>query len=391
MPAAARPDRSPPQCMPGSASSQRPTYTDARDGYGCAVPAAAVGLRDERRPSGDRRGEGRRGVRRGPHRAGGLLLLLFGSVAAFVGYLGYTVNDNVTQEQPASRPSARRSTAPTGRPSTRRAPARTSSSSAPTRARVTPAGPTSSSSCTSPRTRVDPDDPLPARPLRRRPGPRQGQDQRRLRVWQGAAPRPDDGEPAQGPHPPRRQDQLRRLQEHDGCRRRRPRVRRGGEQRHRQRRAVVIKKGWNDLNGEQALGFVRERHTLSEGDISRGRRQLSFIKALLLKATSPETVSNPLTIAKFTDAATENLVLDQDLSVGDMRDYALQLRNIRVRRRRLRDRTVHRVRHLPEGASIDVVDTKGHGRPRRGPAHRHHGRLRRRLRHPLSRVSLART
>ena len=33
-------------------------------------------------------------------------------------------------------------------------------------------------------------------------------------------------------------------------------------------------------------GLVRERYTLSEGDISRGRRQLSFIKALLLKATS---------------------------------------------------------------------------------------------------------
>ena len=76
---------------------------------------------------------------------------------------------------------------------------------------------------------------------------------------------------------------------------------------------VVIKPGWNDLNGEQALGFVRERYTLSQGDISRGRRQLSFIKALMLKAISPATVTNPIKIAKFTDAATRNLVLDQDL------------------------------------------------------------------------------
>ena len=79
---------------------------------------------------------------------------------------------------------------------------------------------------------------------------------------------------------------------------------------------VVIKEGWNDLNGEQALSVVRERYTLSEGDISRGRRQLAFLKALMLKATSPETIANPLKIAKFTDAATENLVLDQDLSIG---------------------------------------------------------------------------
>ena len=55
----------------------------------------------------------------------------------------------------------------------------------------------------------------------------------------------------------------------------------------------MITEGWNDLNGEQALAFVRERKQLSEGDISRGRRQLAFIKALLLKATSPENDHQP--------------------------------------------------------------------------------------------------
>ena len=56
---------------------------------------------------------------------------------------------------------------------------------------------------------------------------------------------------------------------------------------------VVISKGWNDLNGEQALAFVRERYTLSEGDISRGRRQLAFIKALMLKAIEPRDDHQP--------------------------------------------------------------------------------------------------
>ena len=93
---------------------------------------------------------------------------------------------------------------------------------------------------------------------------------------------------------------------------------------------VVIKEGWNELDGEEALSFVRERYTLSEGDISRGRRQLAFIKALMLKAISKETVTNPITIAKFTDAATENLVLDQNLSIGQLRDYAVSLRDIRA-------------------------------------------------------------
>ncbi len=122
---------------------------------------------------------------------------------------------------------------------------------------------------------------------------------------------------------------------------------------------VVITKGWNDLNGEQALAFVRERYELSEGDISRGRRQLAFIKALLLKATSRETVTNPLTIAKFTDAATANLVLDQTFTVGDMRDFALQLRDIRSGDVVFATAPFTGFGTSPEGASIDVVDTKG--------------------------------
>ena len=64
---------------------------------------------------------------------------------------------------------------------------------------------------------------------------------------------------------------------------------------------VVIKKGWNTLNGEQALAFVRERYELSEGDISRGRRQLAFIKALMLKATSAATLANPVKFARITE------------------------------------------------------------------------------------------
>lgn len=122
---------------------------------------------------------------------------------------------------------------------------------------------------------------------------------------------------------------------------------------------VVIKKGWNDLNGQQALGFVRERYTLSEGDISRGRRQLAFIKALFLKATAPETITNPVKIAKFTDAATKNLVFDQTLTVADMRSTAIGLRHIRSGDIVFATAPFSGFGRSPEGASIDIVDTKG--------------------------------
>lgn len=47
-----------------------------------------------------------------------------------------------------------------------------------------------------------------------------------------------------------------------------------------------IKKGMNHLNGDQALGFARERYALPDGDFQRGRDQLEVIRAIIDKATS---------------------------------------------------------------------------------------------------------
>ena len=47
-----------------------------------------------------------------------------------------------------------------------------------------------------------------------------------------------------------------------------------------------IQKGDNYLNGEEALGFVRERHNLPDGDNARGRHQMAVIQAIIKKAAS---------------------------------------------------------------------------------------------------------
>ena len=44
---------------------------------------------------------------------------------------------------------------------------------------------------------------------------------------------------------------------------------------------------------------------------------------------SRETLTNPVKVAELTDAATKNLVLDQDLSFAEPRDLAFSLRNIK--------------------------------------------------------------
>ena len=48
-----------------------------------------------------------------------------------------------------------------------------------------------------------------------------------------------------------------------------------------------FKKGINNLDGERALAFVRERYAFQDGDRQRGRNQETVIKALIAKATSP--------------------------------------------------------------------------------------------------------
>ena len=50
--------------------------------------------------------------------------------------------------------------------------------------------------------------------------------------------------------------------------------------------------GWNDVNGEEALSFARERHAFAEGDRQRGKDQMAVIEAVIKKVTSPEILRN---------------------------------------------------------------------------------------------------
>ncbi len=51
-------------------------------------------------------------------------------------------------------------------------------------------------------------------------------------------------------------------------------------------------KGINHLNGIQALGFARERHSFNAGDVQRGKNQMEVIKGVISKLTSKEALTN---------------------------------------------------------------------------------------------------
>lgn len=117
-----------------------------------------------------------------------------------------------------------------------------------------------------------------------------------------------------------------------------------------------IQQGWNDVDGERALMFVRERYELSEGDISRGYRQQAFIKALMIKALSRDVLTNPITLAQFVDAATQNLVVDENLDLGEMRKLAFSMAGIRSGDVEFITAPFSGFGTAPDGGWIEVVD-----------------------------------
>jgi LCP family protein required for cell wall assembly len=87
--------------------------------------------------------------------------------------------------------------------------------------------------------------------------------------------------------------------------------------------------GWQTLQGEQALGYVRARHSLGDGsDIGRIQRQQDFIAAMAKKAMSGETLSDPTRLFGFLDAATKSVTTDPGLAPSVMIDLALAARGL---------------------------------------------------------------
>ena len=63
-------------------------------------------------------------------------------------------------------------------------------------------------------------------------------------------------------------------------------------------RGETFVKGYNHLNGKQALIFARERYAFMDGDRQRGKNQQAVIKAIINKAISPAIISNYSSLLK---------------------------------------------------------------------------------------------
>jgi LCP family protein required for cell wall assembly len=89
---------------------------------------------------------------------------------------------------------------------------------------------------------------------------------------------------------------------------------------------IDLPAGRQTIEGAQALAFVRQRKGLPRGDIDRIARQQQFMGAVIRKTLSAGTLLNPLKLNGFLEAATDSLQVDEQTTIGDLRDLALRMR-----------------------------------------------------------------
>ncbi|MER7459015.1 LCP family protein [Micromonospora sp. NPDC126480] len=85
-------------------------------------------------------------------------------------------------------------------------------------------------------------------------------------------------------------------------------------------------KGVNHMNGEEALDWIRQRKQFPRGDFDRMRHQQEFLRALMDKAASTGTLTNPVKLNNFLKAVTAAVTVDEGFSLVDM---AVQFRSLR--------------------------------------------------------------
>ena len=90
---------------------------------------------------------------------------------------------------------------------------------------------------------------------------------------------------------------------------------------------VKLSAGCHNLNGDQALSFVRDRHSFATQDLQRIQDQRAFLSALLKKATSPGVYLDPFTALPFGSTAASSMSVDTGTSLLDLVHAASALRD----------------------------------------------------------------
>lgn len=87
--------------------------------------------------------------------------------------------------------------------------------------------------------------------------------------------------------------------------------------------------GVQHLNGEQALVFVRERHSFYDGDFQRARNQQAYLKGVLGQVLSTDTLLDPGKISGLVSAISPYLTVDDGFTPLYVAGLGVELRSLR--------------------------------------------------------------
>lgn len=87
--------------------------------------------------------------------------------------------------------------------------------------------------------------------------------------------------------------------------------------------------GTHRLDGAQALDYTRQRYGLSGGDLSRMQRQQNWMRAMMVSAFNRDVLTNPNRLNDLLTVVAENVAVDENFTISEMRSLALSMRNVR--------------------------------------------------------------
>ncbi|MGW1075846.1 LCP family protein [Streptomyces sp. NPDC002537] len=96
---------------------------------------------------------------------------------------------------------------------------------------------------------------------------------------------------------------------------------------------LKLGKGRHEIEGEDALAFVRTRHTVGfGGDLDRIKLQQQFLSSMIRKMKSGDTFTNPKKLYDLGDAATKSLTVDTGIgSVSNLTKLAKDLSRVNTK------------------------------------------------------------
>ncbi|BCW59983.1 MULTISPECIES: LCP family protein [Micrococcaceae] len=92
----------------------------------------------------------------------------------------------------------------------------------------------------------------------------------------------------------------------------------------------VYAAGKQTFNGDEALAFVRERKSFSDGDYQRVRNQQAYLKAIISKTIARETLTNPVTVNNMVSSVSPFISVDKSLDAAAIGSLALGMKDLRA-------------------------------------------------------------